>query len=76
LPACEVRSTADCAPPSSSASACGYTYRWVRPRDELGITTAQIAALDPVRRQLLGEGTSAIGYWLPTEEDVPLRAIG
>jgi ectoine hydroxylase len=54
----------------------GYTYRWVRPRDELGIPEAQIAGLEPVRRQLLGAGTSAIGYWIPTEEDVPLRAIG
>jgi ectoine hydroxylase len=54
----------------------GYTYRWVRPRDELGLTEEQVAALDPVRRQLVGGGTSALGYWIPTEEDVPLRAIG
>jgi ectoine hydroxylase len=54
----------------------GYTYRWIRPRDDLGLTAAQLAAVDPVRRQLLGAGTSAIGYWIPTEEDVPLRAIG
>ena len=54
---------------------CGYTYRWIRPRDELGLSPAQVAALDPVRRQLVGAGTSAIGYWIPTEEDVPLRAI-
>jgi ectoine hydroxylase len=54
----------------------GYTYRWIRPRDELGLTAAQVAALDPVRRQLVGGGTSVLGYWIPTEEDVPLRAIG
>jgi ectoine hydroxylase len=54
----------------------GYTYRWIRPRDDLGLTAAQLAAVDPVRRQLLGAGTSAIGYWIPTEADVPLRAIG
>jgi ectoine hydroxylase len=54
----------------------GYTYRWIRPRDDLGLSAQQIAGLDPVRRQLLGAGTSAIGYWIPTEEDVPLRAIG
>jgi ectoine hydroxylase len=54
----------------------GYTYRWIRPRDDLGLSEEQLAGLDPVRRQLLGAGTSAIGYWLPTEEDVPLRAIG
>jgi ectoine hydroxylase-related dioxygenase (phytanoyl-CoA dioxygenase family) len=54
----------------------GYTYRWIRPRDDLGLNNAQVAALDPVRRQLVGAGTGAIGYWIPTEEDVPLRAIG
>jgi ectoine hydroxylase len=54
----------------------GYTYRWIRPRDDLGLTAEQFAGLDPVRRQLLGAGTSALGYWIPTEEDVPLRAIG
>jgi ectoine hydroxylase-related dioxygenase (phytanoyl-CoA dioxygenase family) len=54
----------------------GYTYRWIRPRDDLGLGDAQIAALDPVRRQLVGAGTGAIGYWIPTKEDVPLRAIG
>jgi hypothetical protein len=46
------------------------------PRDDLGLSAEQLAGLDPVRRQLLGAGTSAIGYWIPTEEDVPLRAIG
>jgi ectoine hydroxylase len=54
----------------------GYTYRWIRPRDDLGLSAEQLDTLDPVRRQLLGGGTSAIGYWIPTEEDVPLRAIG
>ena len=51
-----------------------YTYRWVRERDELGFRDVQLAGHDPVTRQLLGAGTSAIGYWIPTEEDVPLRA--
>jgi ectoine hydroxylase len=51
-----------------------YTHRWIRPRDDLGIDERQLASLDPVRRQLLGWGTSAIGHWIPTEEDVPLRA--
>ena len=50
-----------------------YTHRWIRSRDELGIDPHRVAALDPVRRQLLGWGTSAIGHWIPTAEDVPLR---
>ena len=50
-----------------------YTHRWIRPRDELGIEPGRLASLDPLRRQLLGWGTSAIGHWIPSEEDVPLR---
>jgi ectoine hydroxylase len=52
----------------------GYTYRWIRPRDELALPAGILERLDPVRRQLLGAGTSAIGHWIPTDEDVPLRA--
>jgi ectoine hydroxylase-related dioxygenase (phytanoyl-CoA dioxygenase family) len=52
----------------------GYTYRWIRPRDDLELDPARLAGLSPVRRQLLGAGTSAIGHWMPTDEDVPLRA--
>jgi ectoine hydroxylase len=50
-----------------------YTHRWIRPRDDLGIDEERLAALDPVRRQLVGWGTGAIGHWIPTDEDVPLR---
>jgi ectoine hydroxylase len=53
----------------------GYTYRWIRPRDELVLAPGLVERLDPVRRQLLGAGTSATGHWIPTEADVPLRAI-
>ena len=51
-----------------------YTHRWIRPRDDVGLDERQLASLDPIRRQLLGWGTSAIGHWIPTEEHVPLRA--
>jgi ectoine hydroxylase-related dioxygenase (phytanoyl-CoA dioxygenase family) len=51
----------------------GYTYRWIRPRDELlGVDEALLARQDPVRRQLLGAGTGPIGYWIPTGDDLPL----
>jgi ectoine hydroxylase len=52
---------------------CAYTYRWIRPRDELRLAAGLLDRLDPVRRQLLGAGTSAIGHWIPTEADAPLR---
>jgi ectoine hydroxylase len=51
-----------------------YTYRWIRARDHYPESAAWFAALSPVRRQLLGAAASEDGHWLPTEEDVPLRA--
>jgi ectoine hydroxylase len=60
-------------PATRKALFYAYTYRWIRPRDELGLDPARFTALTPVRRQLLGAGTSAIGHWIPTDEDVPLR---
>ncbi len=52
-----------------------YTHRWIRPRDELlGVNDELLARQDAVRRQLLGAGTAAIGYWMPGAEDVPLAA--
>ena len=52
-----------------------YTYRWIRPRDDLGIDPNRLAGLSAVRRQLLGAGTSVLGHWLPTDDDVPLRRL-
>lgn len=51
-----------------------YTYRWIRPRDELGIDSARLERLSPIRRQLLGGGSSTIGHWMPTGDDAPLAA--
>jgi hypothetical protein len=48
----------------------------IRPRDELELGPGTLERLDPVRRQLLGWGTSGIGHWIPTADDVPLRTSG
>ena len=45
-----------------------YSFRWVRPRDDLGLAPGALDGLSPVRRQLLGAGTSVLGHWLPTDE--------
>jgi ectoine hydroxylase-related dioxygenase (phytanoyl-CoA dioxygenase family) len=50
-----------------------YTYRWVRPRDELRIPAEMREVLTPVRRQLLGEGPEAIHFWMPDHVDLPVR---
>jgi ectoine hydroxylase len=51
-----------------------YTYRWVRPRDELHVRPELFGVLTPVRAQLLGAAVGgAIGYWMPSADAAPLR---
>jgi ectoine hydroxylase-related dioxygenase (phytanoyl-CoA dioxygenase family) len=49
-----------------------FTYRWIRPRET--VRPIGFPGLSPVRRQLLGEATDELGYWLPTGGDAPLRS--
>ena len=51
-----------------------YTYRWVRARDDVRIPPELFGTITPVRAQLLGAGSSAIGHWMPEDDDAPLRA--
>ena len=52
----------------------GYSYRWLRPRDDMTVDR-YLADADPIRRQLLGASpTGGFGYTSPSDEDVPLRA--
>jgi Phytanoyl-CoA dioxygenase (PhyH) len=52
----------------------GYSYRWLRPRDDMTVNHL-MDRCDPIRRQLLGASPSGgYGYTSPTEADVPLRA--
>lgn len=52
-----------------------YTYRWIRPRDELEIDRrgARFRRLSPVRRQLLGDAEGPRSHWGLPNERVPLR---
>ena len=50
----------------------GYSYRWLRPRDNLKIEDYPDCH-DPIRRQLLGASGDGHGYSSPQPEDVPLR---
>ena len=52
----------------------GYSYRWLRPMDYITMPARLLERCDPIRRQLLGDATSAMGFQLPQEQDVPLRA--
>ena len=53
-----------------------YTFRWVRPRDDLGIDPhgERFRRLTPVRRQLLGEPASLHDQWGLLPAAVPLHA--
>ena len=50
-----------------------YTYRWIRPRDDLGLDRETIARLTPLQRQLSGtDDVDAIGRWMP-DQTLPLH---
>lgn len=61
--------------PIRKAMFLAYTYRWVRPRDDLGVdrTSPRYHRLSAVRRQLLGEGANALSYWGLGGDRIPLR---
>lgn len=50
----------------------GYSYRWLRPKDEMTVSHLY-SRLTPIQRQILGDGLSANGTYDPQEGDVPLR---
>ena len=51
----------------------GYSYRWLRPRDNMTVDH-YMDRCDPIRRQLLGAGPSGgHGFTSPKPEDIPLR---
>lgn len=50
----------------------GYGHRWIKPKDDMDVS-AYWDESDPIRRQLLGYGTSSNGFYSPTDADVPLR---
>lgn len=50
----------------------GYGYRWIRTKDDMTVRDLWPSS-SPIRRQLLGDGLNANGYYTPTDGDVPLR---
>lgn len=55
----------------------GYGFRWVYPMDyhPMHDYVDLYARATPIQRQLLGETNTVTGVYLPTDEDVPLRAL-
>ena len=52
----------------------GYGYRVFRPIDYQSFSADFLADASPVERQLLGETCNHQGYYVPTEDDTPLKA--
>ncbi len=50
----------------------GYSYRWLRPRDDMTVEHL-FPQCDPIQRQLLGASTGGMGYTSPGDADVPLK---
>lgn len=50
----------------------GYSYRWLKPKDEMTVSHLY-PQLNPIERQLLGDGLSANGAYDPQDGDVPLK---
>jgi len=53
----------------------GYAYRWVKPMDYISMPDELIAKANPIQRQLLGEVTAPLSFYLPQDQDVPLKAL-
>ena len=51
----------------------GYSYRWLKPRDDMTVSH-YMADADPIRKQLLGASPNGgFGFTSPRDEDVPLK---
>ena len=53
----------------------GYGYRWVKPMDYISIPEELIAKANPIQRQLLGNASDALSFYIPQDQDVPLKML-
>jgi ectoine hydroxylase len=53
-----------------------YTYRWVRPRDDLRLPRAFVRGMTPAQRQLAGvDDHDPMQLWMPDRERLPVRDL-
>jgi ectoine hydroxylase len=53
----------------------GYGYRWVKPMDYVAMPDDLVDRCNPVQKQLLGVVSDPISYYIPQDNDVPLKAM-
>jgi ectoine hydroxylase-related dioxygenase (phytanoyl-CoA dioxygenase family) len=51
----------------------GYGFRWLQPMDYVQMPDRLIEKADPIQRQLLGSISHPLGFYLPRDEDIPLK---
>jgi hypothetical protein len=50
-------------------------FRWVKPMDYITMPDALLSRATPIQKQLLGAVSDPLSYYLPRDEDVPLKAM-
>jgi len=53
----------------------GYGYRWFKAMDYIQMPDEIVAKANPIQKQLLGVVKDPLSYFIPVEEDVPLRKL-
>ena len=53
----------------------GYAYRWVKPMDYIAMPDELVDKSNAVQKQLLGVVTEPLSFYLPQDDDVPLKAV-
>ena len=53
----------------------GYAYRWVKPMDYIAMPDELVDKSNAVQKQLLGFVTEPLSFYLPQDDDVPLKAV-
>ena len=53
-----------------------YTYRWIRPRDDMVLDPTTVERLTPAQRQLVGlDDATTFDRWMPDHADLPVREL-
>ncbi len=53
----------------------GYAYRWIKPMDYIQMPDSLVKRCTPIQKQLIGEVGDALSYYIPEDNDVPLKAF-
>jgi ectoine hydroxylase-related dioxygenase (phytanoyl-CoA dioxygenase family) len=53
----------------------GYGYRWFKAMDYIQMPDEIVAKANPIQKQLLGVVSDPLSFFIPVEEDVPLKKL-